>query len=177
MKKQNIKNSYTDEDLINFEKLKNFKNFKTNEISNTKSNHPQRYAKSDSENFEKIISVNNNKSLPKKVEKIEKKDNYYKSLDFENFEKIKKIFINDNNKPLEKDKSLKKTIINYTDNDKKVFDQIIQTNYQKNYKVKNINTKVDKAKIKIIDFDKLNKKEKNLKNKVGIEKIKIVYFD
>ena len=72
MKKQNIKNLYTDEDLINFEKLKNFKNFKANEFNNTTSNNPQRYAKSDSENFEKIISVNN-KSLPKKVEKIEKK--------------------------------------------------------------------------------------------------------
>ena len=177
MKKQNINNSYTDEDLINFEKLKNFKDFKVNKISNNKKSYPQRYAKSDGENFEKIISVNNNKSLSKEIEKQEKKDNYYKSLDFENFEKIKKTFTYDNDKPLEKDKDLKKTIINYTDNDKKAFDQIIKNNYEKNHKVKNINTKVDKAKIKIIDFDKLNKREKNLKNKVGIEKIKIIYFD
>ena len=40
-----------------------------------------------------------------------------------------------------------------------------------------INSNIDIKKIKIIDFDKLNKKEKNFKNKVGIEKIKIVYFD
>ena len=39
------------------------------------------------------------------------------------------------------------------------------------------NSKVDKKKIKIVDYSKLNEKEKNLKNKVGIEKIKIVYFD
>ena len=45
------------------------------------------------------------------------------------------------------------------------------------YKKYNINLKIDKKKIKIIDFDKLNKKEKNFKNKIGIEKIKIVYFD
>jgi len=176
MKKQNINNSYSDEDLINFEKLKNFKDFKVNKIENNKKNHPQKYAKSDSENFEKIISINN-KFLSKEIEKQEKKDNYYKSLDFENFEKIKKTFTYGNDKPLKKDKDLKKGIINYTDIDKKAFDQIIKNNYEKNHKIKNINTKVDKAKIKIIDFDKLNKRQKNLKNKVGIEKIKIIYFD
>ena len=176
MRKQNINNSYTDEDLINFKKLKNFKSFKVNKINNDKKSHPQRYAKSDSENFEKIISVNN-KFLSRDVEKQEKKENYYKLLDLENFEKIKKTFSYGNDKPLKKDEYPKKTIINYTDNDKKAFDQIIKNNYEKNHKVKHINTKVDKAKIKIIDFDKLNKREKNLKNRAGIEKIKIVYFD
>ena len=176
MKKKNINNFYTDEDLVNFDKLKNFKNVKFNKINTSQKSHPQRYAKPDSENFEKIISFNN-KSLSKDIEKQEKKDNYYKSLDIENFEKIKKTFTYDNDKPSEKEIDPKKVIINYTDNDKKAFDQIIKTNYEKNHKVKNINTKVDKAKIKIIDFDKLNKREKNLKNNVGIEKIKIVYFD
>jgi len=71
-----------------------------------------------------------------------------------------------------------KTITKYTANDENAFDQIIKSsNNKKNYKEKNINIKVDKAKIKIIDFNKLNEREKNFKNKVGIEKIKIVYFD
>ena len=34
MKKENINNYYTDEDLINFEKLKNFKEFKVNKLNN-----------------------------------------------------------------------------------------------------------------------------------------------
>jgi len=72
MRKQNINNSYTDEDLVNFDKLKNFKNFKVNKINANKKSHPQRYAKSDSEHFEKIISFNN-KSLSREVEKQEKK--------------------------------------------------------------------------------------------------------
>jgi len=36
---------------------------------------------------------------------------------------------------------------------------------------------VNNKKIKIVDFNKLDKREKNLKNKIGIEKIKVVYFD
>ena len=36
MKKENINNYYTDEDLINFEKLKNFKEFKVNKLNNIK---------------------------------------------------------------------------------------------------------------------------------------------
>ena len=34
MKKKNINNYYTDEDLINFEKLKNFNDSKVNKLSN-----------------------------------------------------------------------------------------------------------------------------------------------
>ena len=41
MKKENINNYYTDEDLINFEKLKNFKEFKVNKLNNNQNNsHP-----------------------------------------------------------------------------------------------------------------------------------------
>ena len=34
MKKENINNYYTDEDLINFKKLNNFKEFKVNKLNN-----------------------------------------------------------------------------------------------------------------------------------------------
>ena len=38
MEKENINNYYTDEDLINFEKLKNFKDFKTNKLNKNQNN-------------------------------------------------------------------------------------------------------------------------------------------
>ena len=38
MKKENINNYYTDEDLINFEKLKNFKDFNTNKLNINQNN-------------------------------------------------------------------------------------------------------------------------------------------
>ena len=45
MKKENINNYYTDEDLINFEKLKNFNGSKTNKLNkNQNKSHPIRYA-------------------------------------------------------------------------------------------------------------------------------------
>ena len=71
MKKENINNYYTDEDLINFEKLKNFKEFKVNKLNNNQNNsHPDRYAMSDNKNFNKIINVDNNeKSSSKEVNK------------------------------------------------------------------------------------------------------------
>ena len=54
MKKENINNYYTDEDLINFEKLKNFKEFKVNKLNNNQyKSHPIRYAVSDNRNFNK----------------------------------------------------------------------------------------------------------------------------
>ena len=177
MKKENKNNYYNNEDMINFEKLKKFKEFKNNKITNNQKSHPQRYTKSDSENFKIIIGANNEISSSEKKEKIEKKEDYYKSLDFENFEKIKKNFFNNNDNGLQKTKDSKETITKYTDNDKNAFDQIIKTNNTINYKEKKSNNQVDKGKIKIIDFDKLKKKEKNLKNKIGIDKIKIVYFD
>ena len=52
MKKENINNYYTDEDLINFEKLKNFKEFKVNKLNNNQNkSHLVRYAVSDNRNF------------------------------------------------------------------------------------------------------------------------------
>ena len=71
-----------------------------------------------------------------------------------------------------------KNIANYTANDENAFDQIIKSGgNKKNYREKNTKLKIDKEKIKIIDFNKSNESERNFKNKVGIEKIKIVYFD
>ena len=61
MKKENINNYYTDEDLINFEKLKNFKEFKVNKLNNNQNkSHPVRYAVSDNRNFNKIMNIDNN---------------------------------------------------------------------------------------------------------------------
>ena len=179
MKKENINNYYTDEDLIGFEKLKNFKEFKVNKINNNlNKSHQQRYAISDNKHFDKIMNINNEKSLSKEIKKTENKDNYYKSSDLKNFDKLNQVLTLNNNKPVRNENEATKTITNYTDKDKRAFDQIIKSKGNtKNYKKYNINLKVDKKKIKIIDFDKLNKKEKNFKNKIGIEKIKIVYFD
>jgi len=177
MKKENINNHYTKEDLVNFEKLNNFKNFKVNTIKNTNKNHPQRYSKSDDENFDKIINLNN-KSLSKNTQKTDQKDDYYKHSDFKNFNKLEQSLTFNNDMPLKNEKKVTKTNAKYTANDENAFDQIIKSNSnKKNYKEQHINIKVDKTKIKIIDFNKVNEREKNLKNKVGIEKIKIVYFD
>ena len=179
MKKENINNYYTDEDLINFEKLENFKEFKVNKSNyNLNKSHPERYATSDNKHFDKIMNVNDEKSSSKEIKKSESKDSYYKSSDFENFDKLKKFLIFNDNKSISNKNEPVKTITNYTDNDKSEFDQIIKlSSNKKNYKMKKIDSKFDNKKIKIIDFDKLNNKEKNFKNKMGIEKIKIIYFD
>ena len=169
MKKENINNYYTDEDLINFEKLKNFKEFKVNKLNNNQNkSHPVRYAVSDNRNFNKIMNVENNEKSSSSKEVNESKD--YTSSDFENFKKLKQFTTFNNNEPLNNKTEPEKTTIDYTDKDMNAFDKIIKS---KNG-AKNEN---DNKKIRIIDFNKLKEKEKNLKNKLGIEKIKIVYFD
>ena len=169
MKKENINNYYTDEDLINFEKLKNFKEFKVNKLNNNQNNnHPIRYAVSDNRNFNKIMNVENNEKSSSSKEVNESKD--YTSSDFENFKKLKQFTTFNNNEPLNNKTEPEKTTIDYTDKDMNAFDKIIKSKDG----AKNEN---DKKKIRIIDFNKLKEKEKNLKNKLGIEKIKIVYFD
>ena len=179
MKKENINNYYTDEDLINFAKLKSFNNSKINKLNKNKNKiHPVRYAMSDNKHFNKIMNINKDKDLlPKKNEKT-KKNNYYTSVDFENFEKIKQFATFDDNKSTNKNTEAIKTKTNYTANDVDTFDQIIKSNADiKKHSEDKINSKVDNKKIKIIDYNKLKEKEKILKNKIGIEKIKIVYFD
>jgi len=167
MKKENINNYYTDEDLINFEKLKNFKEFKVNKLNNNQNkSHPVRYAVSDNRNFNKIMNIDNNESSSKKVNKT--KD--YTPSDFEKFKKLKQFTTFDDSKLLNNKTEPEKTITEYTDKDMSTFDKIIKSKGG----AKNEN---DNKKIKIIDFNKLNEREKNFKNKVGIEKIKVVYFD
>ena len=175
MKKENINNYYTEEDLINFEKLKNFKEFKVNKLNNNQNNnHPIRYAVSDNRNFNKIMNIDNNESSFKKV--IKTKD--YTPSDFENFKKLKQFTTFNDNKPSNNKTEPKKNITKYTNKDKSSFDKIIKSKGDaKNESENKNNVKIDNKKIKIIDFNKLNKREKNFKNKAGIEKIKVVYFD
>jgi len=175
MKKENINNYYTDEDLINFEKLKNFKEFKVNKLNNNQNKiHPVRYAVSDNRNFNKIMNIDNNESSSKKVNKT--KD--YTPSDFENFKKLKQFITFNDNEPLNNKTEPEKTITEYTNKDKSSFDKIIKSKSDAKNKSENKhNVKIDNKKIKIIDFNKLNEREKNFKNKVGIEKIKVVYFD
>jgi len=175
MKKENINNYYTDEDLINFEKLKNFKEFKVNKLNNNQNKiHPVRYAVSDNRNFNKIMNIDNNESSSKKVNKT--KD--YTPSDFEIFKKLKQFTTFNDNEPLNNKTEPEKTITEYTNKDKSSFDKIIKSKSDaKNESENKHNVKIDNKKIKIIDFNKLNEREKNFKNKVGIEKIKVVYFD
>ena len=94
MKKKNINNYYTDEDLINFEKLKNFSDSKFNKLSNNQNkSHPVRYAVSDKKHFNKIMNINNDKSPLSKKTKKTKNNNYYSSLALKNFEKFKQLAI------------------------------------------------------------------------------------
>jgi hypothetical protein len=175
MKKENINNYYTDEDLINFEKLKNFKEFKVNKLNNNQNkSHPVRYAVSDNRNFNKIMNIDNNESSSKKVNKT--KD--YTPSDFGNFKKLKQFITFNDSEPLNNKIEFSKATTEYTDKDISSFDKIIKSKGgAKNENENKNNTKIDNKKIKIIDFNKLNEREKNFKNKVGIEKIKVVYFD
>ena len=175
MKKENINNYYTEEDLINFEKLKNFKEFKVNKLNNNQNNnHPIRYAVSDNRNFNKIMNIDNNESSFKKVIKTK----YYTPSDFENFKKLKQFTTFNDSEPSNNKTDPKIAITEYTNKDKSSFDKIIKSKSDaKNEIINKNNAKIDNKKIKIIDFNKLNEREKNFKNKVGIEKIKVVYFD
>ena len=176
MKKENINNYYTNEDLINFEKLKNFKEFEVNKLNNNQNNsRPVRYAVSDNKNFNKIMNVGNNeKSSSKEVNKSRD----YKPSDFENFKKLKQFTTFNDSEPLNNKTKPDKTITEYTNKDISSFDKIIKSKGDsKNESENKNNVKIDSKKIKIIDFNKLNEREKNFKNKAGIEKIKVVYFD
>ena len=176
MKKENINNYYTNEDLINFEKLKNFKEFEVNKLNNNQNNsRPVRYAVSDNKNFNKIMNVGNNeKSSAKEVNKSRD----YKPSDFENFKKLKQFTTFNDSEPLNNKTEPEKTITKYTNKDISSFHKIIKSKGDsKNESENKNNVKIDSKKIKIIDFNKLNEREKNFKNKAGIEKIKVVYFD
>ena len=157
MKKENINNYYTDEDLINFEKLENFKEFKVNKLNNNQNkSHPVRYAVSDNRNFDKIMNIDNNESSSKEVNKT--KD--YTPSDFENFKKLKQFTTFNDNEPLNNKTEPEITITEYTDKDMSAFDKIIKSKGNtKNERENKNNTKIDNKKIKIIDFNKLNKRK------------------
>ena len=179
MEKENINNYYTDQDLINFESLRDFKVFNTVKLNNNQNNNNTlRYAKTDNEHFNKIININNSKSSSSKKPKKIQNNNHYNSLDLKNFDKINNFSIFSGNKIINKKTEVIKNKVNYTANDINEFHQIIKyKNNIKNVHKNKINSNIDKKKIKIIDFDKLNNKKKDFRNKIGIEKIKIVYFD
>ena len=173
MKKENINNYYTEEDLIYFKKLNNFKENKANNLNGNQINkHPFKYSISDNNNFKKIMNIKNSETFSsKKVHKL-KENTYYNSSDFQKFNKLKEFTNLKIDKETNDEKEYSKTVTSYTSDDVNKFDNIIKTKNEKNH-----NTELNNKKIKIIDFDKLNEKEKKIKNKIGIEKIKIVYFD
>ena len=74
MKKEKTNNYYTNQDLINFEKLDNFKELKFNKLKNKQIKaHPFRYATSDDKHFNKIMNNNDNstsENLEKKIIKV-----------------------------------------------------------------------------------------------------------
>ena len=128
MKKKNINNYYTDEDLINFEKLKNFKEFKVNKLNNNQNNiHPFRYQASDNKNFNKIMNIDNNKSSSKEANKTKENNIHYTSSDFEKFKKLKQFTIIGDGKTLNNKVEPEKTITKYADKDIITFDKIINS--------------------------------------------------
>ena len=173
MKKENINNYYTDEDLIYFNKLNNFKDFKTKHPNNNQATkHPVKYSVSDNSYFKKIMNIENSEISSFKEDNKSKENSYYNSLDFQKFNKLKQFTNFENSKDSKTKKEDSKSVTSYTSDDVNNFDKIIKT---KNQNINN--TATNNKKIKIIDFGKLKEKEKNFKNKLGIEKIKVVYFD
>ena len=167
MKKENINNYYTNEDLINFKKLNNFKEFKANKLNNNQTTrNPFKYSMSDNNNFKKIMNIKNSETSSSK------ENTYYNSSDFQKLNKLKQFTNFEIGKDSKIKKEYSKTITSYTSDDVNKFDKIIKTKSQSVN-----NTEINKKKIKIIDFNKLKEKEKNFKNKLGIKKIKVVYFD
>ena len=82
--------------------------------NNQNKSHPVRYAMSDYKHFNKIMNINNDKgSLSKKTEKT-KKNNYYSSIDLENFDKLKQFVTFNNNVTVNKKTEVTKTKTNYT---------------------------------------------------------------
>ena len=89
MKKENINKYYTDEDLINFKKLNNFKEFKLNKADNSQINKQSiKYSMSDNSNFKKIINIKDNEKSTSKNTHEPKEHVYYNSSDFQNFDKM-----------------------------------------------------------------------------------------
>jgi len=171
MIKKKISDNYTDNDLIAFEKLENFNNYKITLNDEKNKITPTKYSISDNVYFKNLInnSSNSNKNILANKKKENTNIDYYTERDDSNFERIKQF------PPQTSDEFIKKKNDNYViSNNYKVsdvsaFEQIIKSNNIQ----KNTSTSVDNKNIKIIDSDKLDK----YKKKLGIEKIKVVYFD
>ena len=173
MKKETINNYYTDEDLIYFKKLNNFKEIKNDNQSNNQTiKHLFKYSSSDNNNFNKIMNIKNNEISSSKEVNKSKGNDYYNSSDFQKLDRLKELTNFNFTEDLETKKENLKTDNNYTSEDVNKFDKIIKTENENTN-----NTEINSRKIKIIDFSKLKENEKNIKNKLGIDKIKIVYFD
>jgi len=170
MKKENKNNYYNEEDKINFEKLNNFKKFKSDNVKNIQiKNYSNSYSNSDKNNFNNILK--NNENIPVLNQKdINKEVEYYNPSDFKKFDQLNNFPEYDDNKTYE-DKENINSKLTYKSSDYGEFNKIIQTkNGDEKIKEKN-------KKIKVVDYSKLKDVGKKLKNKIGIEKIKIVYFD
>ena len=174
MKKEAINNYYTEEDLINFNKLNNFNEIKNDDQRNKQAtNHVFKYSASDNNNFKKIMNIENGETSPSEEVRKSKENTYYNSSDFQKFNKLKQLTnFNIAENAAETKKEYSKSDTSYTSDDVNKFDKIIKTK-----SINTNNTETSNRKIKIIDFNQLKEKEKNIKNKLGIEKIKIVYFD
>ena len=170
MKKENKNNYYNEEDKINFEKLNNFKKFKSDNIKNIQiKNYSNSYSNSDKNNFNNILKTNQNISLLNQ-KNINEEVKYYNPSDFKKFDQLNN-FPEYNDNKTHKDKKNINTKVTYKSSDYGEFNKIIQTkNGDEKIKEKN-------KKIKVVDYSKLKDVGKKLKNKIGIEKIKIVYFD
>jgi len=171
MIKKKISHNYTDNDLIAFEKLENFNNYKITLNDEKNKITPTKYSISDNVYFKNLInnSSNSNKNILANKKKENTNTDYYTERDDSNFERIKQF------PPQTSDEFIKKKNGNYVINnnykvsDVSAFEKIIKSNNIQ----KNTSTSVDNRNIKIIDSDKLDKDKK----KLGIEKIKVVYFD
>ena len=170
MKKENKNNYYNDEDKINFEKLNNFKKFKSDNVKNFQiKNYSTSYSNSDKNNFNNILKTNENIAMLNQKD-ISEEVKYYNSSDFKKFDQLNN-FPEYNDNKTDEDKENINSKVTYKSSDYGEFNKIIQTK-NSDEKIKEQNKK-----IKVIDYSKLKDVGKKLKNKIGIEKIKIVYFD
>ena len=127
MKKETINNYYNDEDLINFKKLNNFKEFKADKLNNNQiTEHPVKYSMSDNSNFKKIMNIENSETSSFKEDSKSKDNSYYNSSDFQKFNKLKQFTNFENSKDSKTKKENSKSVTNYTSDDVNKFDKIMK---------------------------------------------------
>ena len=171
MIKKKISDNYTDNDLIAFEKLENFNNYKITLNDEKNKITPTKYSVSDNIYFKNLInnSSNSNENILADKKKENTNADYYTERDDSNFERIKQFPPQTSGEFIKKKNDNYVISNNYKVSDVSAFEQIIKSNNIQ----KNTSTSVNNRNIKIIDSDKLDKDKK----KLGIEKIKVIYFD